>query len=136
MLEIHPERSVELTSLDKGERGRLREIIGAVLLAILVFGSLIYAGKSFADTTTMVYSDPQVTLRLLNKPCINQTVLSYLKQEARPKYQEAVFVWEGRTLQSCWRLTDDQKAVLNVDEEGDGLNPPLPIELFKKDSGA
>ena len=105
-------------------------MIGAAIAGVL------YASKAGADTSTMVYSDSQMTLRLLNKPCVNETVLSYLKQAARPRYQAAILVWEGRTLQSCWRLTDDKAAVMNIDEEGDGLQPPLPVEVFKRDAGA
>jgi hypothetical protein len=126
----------------KQERATLRgivmavyNVIGALCLLFLLALAATWPTNASADTTTMVYSDRQMTLRLLNQPCANTTVLSYLKQEARTRYLASILVWEGRTLQSCWRLTDDKAAVLNVDEEGDGLNPPIPVQVFKADSG-
>jgi hypothetical protein len=50
-------------------------------------------------------------------------------------YREAVFVWEGRTLKACWRLNENER-VNSVDEEGDFLQPPIPMGVFRKDSGA
>jgi hypothetical protein len=82
------------------------------------------------NVRTLVYSDPQVTLRLLNQPCTSELVLPHLKAEVRPKYQAAILVWEGRTLQSCWRLTQDRH-VLSMDEEGDELRPYPQIEQFQ-----
>lgn len=109
-----------------------------LVLAAIVFGlalaAALWSGKVYADTP-MLYEDAQLSLRLLDAKCTHQEVLKHILEESRPLYHEAVFVWEGRPLKSCWRVMEDE-TVNAVDEEGDALQPRIPVRLFKRDVGA
>ena len=120
----------------KEERSAFRTIasyaIGLLsLIALLV--AVSWPTKAHADTPSMVYSDQQITLRLLLKPCTAAAVLKHLPAQEHPAYREAVFVYDGRTLACCWR--ERGNAVRTMDEEGDRLVPDVPQELFKPDAG-
>jgi hypothetical protein len=145
MLEIHPERSVELTSLDKGERGRLREIIGAVLLAILVFGSLIYAGKSWAEDVPLhVLEKEGVEIRLMDLPCTDSSSIVMIRVEHLARFKAIHSVWPERdgsrkAYAGCWaELSKDE---VHAEEGGfllvfsDGQSGFVPKSEFKKVKG-
>lgn len=87
-LEIHPERTVELTSLNKDDRGRLREIVGAVLAASFIGSLLIYAVSSLAEEIPVHVVDQQmVKMRLLSSPCADPVSLAMIAT-APPKWHD------------------------------------------------
>jgi hypothetical protein len=139
-VEIHPERTVELTDLNKDDRGRLREIVGAILFAIVLFGPLLYAVKLYAAPLFKnTGNDGQpVSLRLLDTPCTDPKVSAHLKanvkEEFIPKFKSAVLYYGGKHWASCW--VEFNGFVYSYDEEGAPFNPPtgIPRALFQEDT--
>ena len=99
-LEIHPERT-ELTSLDKDERCRLREIVGAILFAVVIVAPLIYSIHSRAtEIPVHVVEHQAVKMRLLSGSCVDpQSIL--MIATAPPQFQDG---WKA--ISSQWRIQD------------------------------
>ena len=96
MIEIHPERTVELTSLCRDDRSRLRPWVGLVLagaaLALLVFAAKAYA----TEIPVHVVEQPTVKMRLLKGECTDPASLVLISQ-APPQFQSG---WKA--ISSVW----------------------------------
>ena len=108
-LEVHPERTVELTSYDKDERSRLRSIVGWILAASLIGGTAIYAAKVYAtEVPAHAFEDEVVKLRLFNAPCENAEAKAVAANSPlaslADKLQRADSTWLVQTPMGAFRL--------------------------------
>src|SRR6185503_6023957 len=100
-LDIHPERT-EVLSLDKDERGRLREIVGWVLLACVLVAPLIYCVSPARGEEVPVYvaEHQGVRIQMLSTPCTDPVSVNLTLQAP------AQFVGRFKGLTSVWRMKD------------------------------
>lgn len=111
---------------------KIAVVVMAMLGVVALYSKQARAGEPVAG---LIYSDPQVTIRLTSNPCAAPEVMKHIADDAKPYYREAVFTWEGRPLKCCWRPGSDGR-VLTIDEEGDRLYPPPHISRFTPESGS
>ena len=120
-LNIHPERTVELTSYDKDERSRLRSIVGWILAASLIGGSLLYAVKANAEEIPLYVSEKQgVVVRLMPGPCVDAISISMINPLHVGRFKAIQSFWPQRdgTVKShagCW--TELSKEEARTEEE-------------------
>lgn len=141
-------KRVEVTDLNKDDRSRLRPIVGAVLAAMLIGGSLIYAVRAWAEEIPVhVYEDEGVALQLFAAPCEDEkaraAVINSQLNELTGKLQKAASWWSVLTpigptsmaFAGCWvEFTYRGKQGYAVAFE-DGEIIFFPAEGFKKTKG-
>jgi hypothetical protein len=123
-------RRVELTDLNKDERSRLRPIVGAVVAAILVFGSLLYWNNArAADAAPTLIIKSRIDgdfVKIWRKPCTSSEIKGIVVPHILPLLQEAAMRYEGKDYKACW-VERDGNAVI-IDEASDVT--PLPLSSF------
>ena len=93
-LEVHPERTVELTSLSRDDRSRLRPWVGLVLAGALL--AIVAFAAHGTEIPVHVVENPQVKMRLLKGPCEDPASLVLISQ-APPQFQTG---WKA--ISSVW----------------------------------
>lgn len=144
MLEVHPERTVELTSLSRDDRERLRPwvVIGLVLavgMILLIIGVNAHA----QDVPLHVLDKDGIEIRLLDKPCVDPLSVSMIRPDAVHRFRAVQSVWpqpdgSRKEFAGCW-------AELTAKESGgedgflvvfsDGESGFIPKAEFKKVRG-
>ena len=100
-LDIHPERT-EVLSLHKGDRSRLREIVGACLVGAFVAFLLIYCVSPAKAEEVPVYvaEHEGVRIQMLSTACTDPVSVNLTLQAP------AQFVGRFKGLTSVWRMKD------------------------------
>lgn len=125
---------VEWTDLNKDERSRLRPIVGAVIAAILIFGSLIYAVRAWAEgaspSTVLVAEVGENRLSIFQDTCALGGWFA--------TWKKALWFYRGRNVDACWTIRrsadDGQYYADTVDADGD--TGSIPMAMFRKAKGA
>jgi len=109
-IDIHPERT-EVLSLHKGDRSRLREIVGACLVGAFVAFLLIYC-VSPARADTRKFENQNAIVQFLDAPCeLN------VEGKADMRSAQGDFTMIAQTpfgmfpmgridMKGCWKLTE------------------------------
>lgn len=137
-------KRVELTDLNKDERGWLREKIGWALVTILAatilyFGlPLIYSVRAQAAEVLRFLDDKggPASLRLYEEKCTNETVNAQLRRmqvtpENIARFKRSTLFYWGREWASCWIELSGR--ILSIDEEGSPLRP-IPRSAFRDET--
>lgn len=123
------DKRVELTDLNKEERSRLRAIVGAVILGIFIFGTLLYAVGSFAEGGTFSSVDEDGKLTITQDPC----------EKAGPwfaKWRAAQWMWRGKNYDACWSVAqtrDGGRVIVVIDSDGQISN--IEPRRFRPEDG-
>jgi hypothetical protein len=128
-------RNVEETAIDKGERGRLRKIVGACVAGALVavFALLWVKDAKAAEMFRGMGGDGKpAILKILNEPCTNEKVVGHLQSRLLDfrLFKRAILTYGDRDWASCWAEVNG--VVLSVDEE-DAPFQAVPRVLFKEE---
>ena len=78
-----------------------------------------------AQAGELVASDRKGTIRLTEAPCVSETVLSHVPDEAKSEFMRAKVVLHGEEFTACWRITP--VAAHLVYEDGDQGLVPLSL---------
>jgi hypothetical protein len=115
-MEIHPERTVELTDLSRDDRSRLRPWVGLVLAG--AFLALLASAAFGTEIPVHVIEHAQVKMRLLKGKCTDPVSLGLISQ-APPQFQDG---WKAISSQwltkegnwqefaGCWLEVPKEKA--------------------------
>lgn len=126
-IEIHPERTVELTTLDKDERSRLRSIVGWILLAVVIAAPLLYAAQAHAET--LKFENRYGSVRLLDKPCELDVEGKADLKAARGVFMQVLQTPQGRipvgqiAMPGCWKRAAD--GYETIWEDGEKVKYPF-----------
>lgn len=113
----------------KEERLRKRNIILWIMAALLIALPLLFwAKKAFADTNmSFVYPGSSNKVTLFQEPC---RLGEWFKD-----WKRAVFLWNEKTFDACWRLQRTQQGMVVYTIDADGEVGEIPAFAFKKDEG-
>jgi len=93
--------------------------------ALVLTAATLIAAPAFADE--MVASNGKDSVRLSDKPCASEKILSQLKPSVRAVMRNASAVVQGQPYAACWVVEGDSAHLLY--EDGDqGL---IPLSDFK-----
>ena len=112
-----------------------KAIFYAVIVAVLIFGPLIYLAQAQAAEVFRDKDDrggPAV-LKLSDKPCTNAKVRAHLFDKLLDdrRFKAATLFYWGREWAACW--VDRNGIVHSMDEQGAPLQP-VPRTAFKDDA--
>jgi hypothetical protein len=99
----------------------MRKLICAALLCA--------AGSSFANT--MLARQGSDWVRVTDKPCTDQRVLSHLAPGAESRFMAASSIIGGAPFAACWTLSGNM-ALIIFDDGDKGM---IPLSEFKEDLG-
>jgi hypothetical protein len=119
----------EETSLTKGERSRLRKIIGACLLGAFVAAVAVLGIKEAKAEPAVSFTWPNTS---------NKVTLHMTPCELKPwfkTWKRAVYLWEGQSVEACWKAqrTPEGDLVFTLDAQGD--IGQIPVGAFTRDEG-
>lgn len=109
--------------------------LGLFILFFILLGMATVAWAADPDMV-VAWQDlegTQNSLRLHNRQCDAPKVLARIKKEFHARWRAAKLIYRGQTYDSCWFAY--QGAIYSIDEAGDPLTPPIPIQAFKPDPG-
>jgi hypothetical protein len=124
-VEIHPERTVELTTLDKDERSRLRSIVGWILAASLIGGCALYAVKAHAGPILRAQAEG-ITVTIYEEACQLKEVTNLPKR--------ATWTEKGKTFEGCIGAHPQFPVLMAYFT--DKTVVVLPVEMFTRVVGA
>lgn len=94
--------------------------------ALLCAATALAAAPALADE--LVASNGQDSVRLSDKPCLNERVLEQTTPPVREKMKDASAVVDGQSFRACWIL-DGASAHLLYEDGDQGL---IPLSDFKQ----
>lgn len=118
------DKRVELTDLSREDRSRLRPIVGAVIAAILIFGTLLYAVRSYAEETRRFsVEDQNGKLTIEAKACSLGGWFA--------SWRSARWFYQGKPYEACWSVQNGVVVVI----DSTGIVSAIPREAFKREEG-
>jgi hypothetical protein len=123
MLEVHPERTIELTDLNRDDRSRLRPLVAIGLVIALGMIVLILNANAYGAPMAQTVSDG-ATIVLTDEPC-------KLKQVTNLKYR-ATWSEKGKVFEGCYAV---HPYGVVVGYFSDGAVALIPLDAFAKVTG-
>ena len=106
-----------------------------VLAALFLLAYFIPANGQVQPSKIVTW--PGGSLRIFEAPCTDPAVIKHIILQVPPehhqKFKKSNLIWEGQSYSSCYIVTPNDH-VVNLDDKGDFLMPPIPLTMFKDKS--